>query len=163
MLPSHRDDWFLCPLQKPVLRSRPFMLDVGWVVSRRPQPMFQCGHLAFELTRESLGIVQRGLAKAEGGADLRPMIHGSPAASVIATPGFRWHLDRLAITSTVLRHKFSDPLLLVLHGSPASASFSAPEAGAYSVRIVAVHTRRRQCLREPPLQDRVPGPLRICL
>jgi hypothetical protein len=39
-------------------------------------PVFQRGHLAFQPTRESVGIVQRGLAKAEGIADLCPVIRG---------------------------------------------------------------------------------------
>ena len=56
-------------------------------------PVFQRGYLAFQPTRESVGIVQRGLAKAEGVADLCPVIRGGPAAPVIAAPSFYRHLD----------------------------------------------------------------------
>ena len=55
--------------------------------------MFQRRHLAFQPTRESVGIVQCGLAKSEGVADLCPVIRGGPTAPVIATPGFRRHVD----------------------------------------------------------------------
>jgi putative DNA-invertase from lambdoid prophage Rac len=64
-------------------RSAPF-------VCRDQQPvrsMLQRGHLAVEPVREGLGIVQRGLAKAEGVADLGPVIRDGSAAPIVAAPG----------------------------------------------------------------------------
>src|SRR3954447_24629987 len=49
--------------------------------------MLQRGHLAVEPVREGLGIVQRGLAKAEGVADLSPVIRDGSAAPIVAAPG----------------------------------------------------------------------------
>jgi hypothetical protein len=55
--------------------------------------MLQRGHLAFEPAREGLGIVQRGLAKAEGVADLCPVIRDGSAAPIVAAPGCGGYAD----------------------------------------------------------------------
>jgi hypothetical protein len=55
--------------------------------------MLQGRRLALQPARESVNIVQRGLAKAEGVADLCPMIHARPAAPVVSEPGFGRYVD----------------------------------------------------------------------
>ena len=68
-----------------IAREPPPAIDLAGVPARIPG--------AFQPTREGVGIVQRGLAKAEGVADLCPVIRGGPAAPVIAAPSFYRHLD----------------------------------------------------------------------
>jgi len=70
-------------------RSTPF-------ACRDQQPvrsMLQRRHLAFEPVREGRGIVERGLAKAEGVADLCPMIRDGSAAPIVTVPGGGGHAD----------------------------------------------------------------------
>ncbi len=55
--------------------------------------MLQRRYLADEPIREGLDIVQRGLAKAEGVADLGPVIRDGPAAPIVAAPGGGGYAD----------------------------------------------------------------------
>ena len=82
-----------------------------WLDAKRPAPlacshqqsiwpMFQRGHLAFQPTRESVGIVQRGLAKAEGsrgfvpGDTWRPGCASHSHAKLLPAPRSGWQSPR---------------------------------------------------------------------